>query len=590
MISAENNISVIERAYELGVTDFISRPFDEPIVRRRVVNTIFVYAKQRKLIGMVAEQMYEKEKSSALMIAILSHIVEFRNNESGLHVLHINTITEILLNKLVQKTDKYKLSRADINLIKMASSLHDIGKIGIPTEILNKPGKFTPEEFAVMKTHSMLGAQMLDDLPFHKDEPLVKLSYQICRWHHERYDGKGYPDGLKGEEIPISAQIVSIADVYDALTSERVYKKAFSHEVAMNMIMNGECGTFNPLLLECLVESAEMIQKEMSVNSINNTGHREMRTVAEDMLNNEEMSLSERALHQLEYERIKNDFYASVSDNIYFEYTSKPQLFCLSPQGVRILGLDETTTEPYENPKFLDVMGKENLSFLHDQLRKTSVENPIIQHDCMLKTKSGYRWFRIICRAIRNSAKGNEYAGSIGKAIDIEDDRKQLTDLKRLSSHDSLTGLLNQRAARELAERKLSLGGRYIMFLIDIDDFSNINYKLGYIFGNSVLVHVSDILTSNLRSNDIISRSNGDMFMLFLDYKDGMEPLFERIFASLDCDYKGLHLTVSMGITKSCGSNENFDEIYKKATDALLEAKKRGKHSYYIYHKEEGVS
>lgn len=177
------------------------------------------------------------------MINILSHIVEFRNGESGLHVLHINTITGLLLDSLVQKTDKYNLSWTDRSLITTASALHDIGKIGIDDKILNKPGRLTAEEFEIMKTHSMIGASMLENLEQYKDEPLVKFAYQICRWHHERYDGKGYPDGLKGEEIPISAQVVSMADVYDALTSERVYKKAFSHEKAMEMILAGECGT-----------------------------------------------------------------------------------------------------------------------------------------------------------------------------------------------------------------------------------------------------------------------------------------------------------------------------------------------------------
>lgn len=186
------------------------------------------------------------------MVDILSHIVEFRNGESGLHVQHIKTLTGLLLERLVQKTDKYNLKWNDQYMITVASALHDIGKVGIDEKILNKPGRLTNEEFAEMKKHTLIGASMLKSLGVYQDEEFVKVAYQICRWHHERYDGKGYPDGLKGEEIPIVAQVVSVADVYDALTSERVYKKAFSHEKAMEMILAGECGTFNPLLLECL--------------------------------------------------------------------------------------------------------------------------------------------------------------------------------------------------------------------------------------------------------------------------------------------------------------------------------------------------
>lgn len=258
MISAENASSFVERAYDLGATDYISRPFDMAVVRRRVINTLMLYAKQKRLVRLVAEQVYEKEKSSSTMINILSHIVEFRNAESGLHVLHIQTATDILLRTLVQKTDKYGLTAADIFLIRTASALHDIGKINIPESILNKPGKLTKEEFETMKTHTTIGADILDKLPFQQESELVKTAYSICRWHHERWDGRGYPDGLKGDEIPIAAQVVAMADVYDALTSERCYKKAFDHDTAVQMILNGECGQFNPLLLECLTSAAQL--------------------------------------------------------------------------------------------------------------------------------------------------------------------------------------------------------------------------------------------------------------------------------------------------------------------------------------------
>ena len=263
MISAEDAYSFIERAYDLGASDYITRPFDARVVCRRVSNTLMLYAKQKRLVQMVAEQVYEKEKVSNTMISILSHIVEFRNNESGLHVVHIRTITELLLRRLRKKTDRYPLTEADISLISTASALHDIGKINIPEQILNKPGRLTKEEFEIVKTHSAVGEHMLRQIPFNQNEPLVKIAREICRWHHERWDGRGYPDGLKGDEIPISAQVVSLADVYDALTSERCYKAAFDHETALNMIVNGECGAFNPLLLECLMDGVDQIKQAM---------------------------------------------------------------------------------------------------------------------------------------------------------------------------------------------------------------------------------------------------------------------------------------------------------------------------------------
>lgn len=263
MISAEDAYSFIERAYDLGASDYITRPFDARVVCRRVSNTLMLYAKQKRLVQMVAEQVYEKEKVSNTMISILSHIVEFRNNESGLHVVHIRTIMELLLRRLCKKTDRYPLTEADISIISTASALHDIGKINIPEQILNKPGRLTKEEFEIIKTHSAVGEHMLRQIPFNQNEPLVKVAREICRWHHERWDGRGYPDGLKGDEIPISAQVVSLADVYDALTSERCYKAAFDHDTALNMIVNGECGAFNPLLLECLMDEADQIKQAM---------------------------------------------------------------------------------------------------------------------------------------------------------------------------------------------------------------------------------------------------------------------------------------------------------------------------------------
>ena len=268
MISADDSPVNIKRAYDLGAFDYISRPFDSTIVQRRISNTMFLYARQQRLEKIIAEQFHEQEKNNKLMISILSHIVEFRNGESGLHILHVNTITKYLLKQLVRRTDQYPLSKADISLISTASALHDIGKISISDAILNKPGRLTEEEFEVMKTHSMVGANMLLDLPIEQQEvPLVKVASEICRWHHERYDGNGYPDGLKGEEIPIAAQVVALADVYDALTSERCYKKAYSHEVALKMILEGQCGAFNPTLLLCLQEIADTLQSELMDNS-----------------------------------------------------------------------------------------------------------------------------------------------------------------------------------------------------------------------------------------------------------------------------------------------------------------------------------
>ena len=284
MISSEESVDTMRKAYEMGITDYITRPFDSVIVKKRVQNTLGLYANQKHLINVVYNQVYEKEENNNIMIRILSNVLGSRNSESRDHILHIKTVTELMLRQLVKITDAYPMTEVDIALITTASSLHDIGKIYIPEEILNKPGRLTDEEFKIMKTHSELGAEIIQNMNFPKDNPLVHTSWEICRWHHERWDGKGYPDGLKGEKIPISAQVVSIADVYDALTSERCYKKAFDHDTAIQMILDGQCGQFNPILLKCLKELSFQLSKMLDKGMEDNEYYHEIQRLSNEIL------------------------------------------------------------------------------------------------------------------------------------------------------------------------------------------------------------------------------------------------------------------------------------------------------------------
>lgn len=265
MISSEDSDDVVLRAYELGASDYINRPFNARVVRRRVSNTIRLYAKQRRLTSLLSQQYNERVKNSRMLIDIMAGVMELRNGESGLHVTHIEKLTELLLGCLVHRSDQFPLDNEQRSTIAMASALHDIGKMSIDDAILNKPGRLTSEEFEIMKTHTTLGADMLFELGHqHAGNSLLEYAYQIARWHHERWDGKGYPDGLKGDEIPIAAQVVSVADVYDALTSVRVYKDAIPHQEAIQMILDGKCGQFNPLLLDCLLEVQDRIAETLA--------------------------------------------------------------------------------------------------------------------------------------------------------------------------------------------------------------------------------------------------------------------------------------------------------------------------------------
>lgn len=264
MISSENSEDAVLRAYELGASDFISRPFDARVVRQRVSNIMRLYTRQRRLSALLSRQYYEREKANSILLDIMGGVMDMHNGGSGAHAWHVRAITDILIERLIAKTDKYNITRKDRSNITTASMLHDIGKLAIPDNVLNKPQGLTSEEFEIMKTHTVKGADMLAGLDACDAYPrFFRTACEICRWHHERWDGGGYPDGLKGDQIPISAQVVSLADTYDALTSERVYKSALPHERAVEMILHGECGEFNPLLIECFEESSDRIAEEV---------------------------------------------------------------------------------------------------------------------------------------------------------------------------------------------------------------------------------------------------------------------------------------------------------------------------------------
>lgn len=261
-ITGDESEGTVRRAYEMGVSDFIARPFDAKVVYRRVLNTINLYERQRRLVSTVSQEILEKEKDSRILVDILSQVAEFRSGMGSEHVNNISQITELLLVRLREKTARYDLNDKDVYLITTASSLHDIGKIEVDSAILNKPGKLTPEEFEEVKKHTLIGAEMVMNVREYRNEPLVRYAHDICLYHHEKYDGRGYPKGLKGDDIPIAAQVVSVADVYDALTSKRVYKDAYTSEEAIRMICDGECGQFNPLLIECLLDIRRFLAKD----------------------------------------------------------------------------------------------------------------------------------------------------------------------------------------------------------------------------------------------------------------------------------------------------------------------------------------
>ena len=416
MITAEESVESMEHAYSLGVTDYIPRPFNVYIVRRRVENTLNLYVNQKRLMRLVSDQIAEKEENNTLMVSILSNVVEIRNHESGDHIRNIRRITELLLHQLVQKTKAYDLTEEDIALIKTASSLHDIGKITIPEEILNKPGKLTKEEFEIMKTHSAAGAQILEQMKYGQDKPLYRYALEICRWHHERWDGHGYPDGLMGEEIPISAQIVAIADVYDALTSERCYKKAYDHTTAINMILNGECGAVNPLLLECLTETAPQLRIVTGVNGDVMPYRFELNRLSEEILAHADLPKNDRVQNLLDTMQERIDFFASTSGGIQFEYDSVSRLVDVTnwnePPQYRHSVKNITRANDFR------YLSQKDFKRLRDAMDATTKENPEFAMSILFPVGNEYHWCDLRVRTLWSDLRPDHYIAAVGQLLD----------------------------------------------------------------------------------------------------------------------------------------------------------------------------
>ena len=411
MISSEDAVDTMRKAYELGITDYITRPFDSVIVKKRVQNTLGLYMNQKHLINVVYDQVYEKEENNNIMIQIMSNILGSRNSESREHILHIKTATEMMLRQLVKVTDAYPLTEADIALITTASSLHDIGKIRIPEEILNKPGRLTDEEFQIMKTHSELGAAIIKDMDFPQDHRLVHTAWEICRWHHERWDGKGYPDGLKGEEIPICAQVVSIVDVYDALTSERCYKKAFDHDTAIQMILDGQCGQFNPILLMCLKELSlqlsKMIDKEMDDISY----YHEVQRLSNEILSDRSLPNHNYSQNVVRVMKEKLDFFKSNSGMNSIEYNT------ISGQLTILNGKQQILCQR-NNPNFNLFkefgVNEEDVRHIQALLHQTSVQNKEISVQIKATVENVRQMYKLKLHTLWSPLKKDGYIGVVG--------------------------------------------------------------------------------------------------------------------------------------------------------------------------------
>lgn len=441
IISSESDVDFIRRGYDLGASDYISRPFDLTVVRRRVENTLMLYVRQKRLVRLVEEQVYEREKTNNTMINILSHVIEYRNNESGQHILHVRMMTDILLRRLIEITDKYPLTETDISMIASVSALHDIGKISVPKAILNKPGKLDPEEWEIMKSHAAIGDSMLYDIGMQQSETLMNLAHEICRWHHERWDGRGYPDGLKGDEIPISAQVVAMADVYDALTSERCYKKSFDHATAIKMITNGECGAFNPLLIQCLLDVQDQLFENMHTDPRRFDYRQEAKRLSDEMLEQKELTPDNRAHSLLTFEQKKAEFFAEQCGGIQFEFDHWTNTVHLKDWNAPV---DQREKSMYLTEwNDVSLLSEKDWLAMREKLKATTPERPEVKMIVQIPVNGEYRWQRLTARSLWTT-KYKNYAGVLGRFEDIQDEMvRRGEDVLEKCTEDNIAHLLN---------------------------------------------------------------------------------------------------------------------------------------------------
>lgn len=598
LITADQSEGATLRGYELGVSDVITKPFSPEVVRRRVENTIDHYEHKFRLellverqLAALAAQEEKLRQSNIFMIDTLSTVIEFRNGESGQHIRRIRDITRIFLSELSQRRAEYQLTPQKIEKIANAAALHDIGKIAVPDYILNKPGKLTDEEFAIMKTHTVRGCDILQMLEYVQDRESFGYCYEICRHHHERWDGRGYPDGLAGSRIPIWSQAVSLADVYEALISERVYKAAYTHAQARDMILSGACGVFNPAILECFLAVESCLEagicpaglgRERPVPYAYKTFAPGARSV----------QLPERTLRLLELEREKYRILSELSGEIVFSYDIRSDVLELSEKYHEIFGREVRVCEARETLRTGKVVHRKDKERLFARLHEITPENPTCRMELRLKTAQGvYEWFEVVLHALQD-AEAEACIGYIGKLANIHARKMETNHWREEARTDPLTGLYNRKALEELVKEALAdkREGLSALCFIDVDDFKLINDQRGHLFGDEVLRCVSARIREAFASNAIAGRVGGDEFVVYL--RDVADEADLRAKAALLSDiFKApclrrsdrFQISGSIGIACYPRHGKAYGALLHKADLALYQAKKGQKNRFAIY-------
>jgi putative two-component system response regulator len=588
MITAEKGDETAVKGYEYGVSDFINKPFNADIVQHRSKIIIELNEHRNNLedllskeMAVVEEQKVKLEKTNDFVIDALSTIVEFRHNESGTHVKRVRGLTKVILQEVAKRNKSFGLTPERIELLSKASTMHDLGKVAIPDSVLDKPGRLTPEEFELMKRHTTLGAEILETIEYDKEDEFFAASYDIVRHHHERWDGRGYPDKLAGYDISIGAQAVSLADVYDALTNNRVYKPAFSHEEAVAMIVRGECGTFNPLIIECLLTVADNLHKlveDALQNTTTKVRHNEKQ---------EEDTLAVRTVKVFEKERAKQQIISDLSGEIIFEYNYENDALTVSEKALKVLGIPSTIPNFKKQFSHNKLIAKNDIEKIFFILKALNQQNPDGHVEVKINTvENGQRWYDIKFSVLFSATSANTEI--VGRLLDVDEIKTKYENLKEDADFDSLTGVYNRHRFIDMLDTSILVNKEltgYLLF-IDIDNFKKINDNYGHLVGDEVLVQSSQDIRQKIRDKDIICRYGGDEFVIYIQNitRENLENVLKRLcFSTCNIQGKSNVVTKSIGVSAFPADGKTYQELLNKADIAMYQAKNRSKARFIFY-------
>lgn len=605
MVTAESTESISLQMYEIGASDVISKPFNPAVVRQRVDNIVELYDYRRDLEEVVREQTVILEEqaeklrqTNVFVIDTLCTAVEFRDGESGTHIVRIRDITRLLLKEFGARHSKYRMTDERIEVISNAAAMHDIGKIAVPDAILNKPGKLTREEFEIMKLHTIKGCEMLAKLDYVQDQEYYEYCYDICRHHHERWDGRGYPDGIKGDDISIWAQVVALADVYDALVSERTYKKAFTHETAVQMIANGECGQFNPELIACFLEISSELKMMYVTIAKEHAAPPPQPFVLEAPKQDDNL---QRILKLLELERAKYHIIADSSGEIVFEYNLNEDRIHFSENVGLLLNCPiEIKNLLQEKQEYL-VVYEPDFKLLGEALNDIMANSAhTVRKMIRLKTRDGeYEWFEAVARGIfTDEAREPQLTDVIGKLVNVNELKVEANRWRTVAHTDPLTNLDNSMAFQERVFDAMESGDyrEGAILFIDVDDFKRVNSEYGRAMGDLVLRFVGERLQTLFRSSDMLGRIGGDEFAVFMPGVTDVALLREK--SQLLCDTVAAakvkneqgdvcdSFSISVGIARYPSDAKDYHTLVHQADEALKKAKTKGKNSFHFFDEE----